>query len=111
MKKDGLPEAWQARWIDPEPAGMPEGRRPASVLRKHFTCGKVQEARLFITCHGVYEAVLNGQRVGDFVLAPGTGDYRRRLTVQAYDVTGLVREGENELLVTLGDGWWCDSEK
>ncbi|MBQ9592260.1 MAG: family 78 glycoside hydrolase catalytic domain [Lachnospiraceae bacterium] len=109
MKKDGLPEAWQARWIDPEPAGMPEGRRPASVLRKHFTCGKVQEARLFITCHGVYEAVLNGQRVGDFVLAPGTGDYRRRLTVQAYDVTGLVREGENELLVTLGDGWYRGS--
>ena len=47
--------------------------------------------------------------MGDFVLAPGTGDYAKRLTVQAYAVSDLLRQGENEITVTLGDGWYRGS--
>ena len=104
-----LPANWQAKWIDPELLHDKEERQPASVLRRRFTAEKTENARLFITCHGLYEASLNGQRVGDFVLAPGTGDYAKRLTVQAYDVSELLRAGENELVVTLGDGWYRGS--
>ena len=50
-------------------------------------------ARLYATAHGVYEAALNGRRVGDEVLAPGWTSYRNRLRYQTYDVTGLVRDG------------------
>ena len=104
-----LPARWAARWIDPElPHGRDE-RQPASVLRRRFHLEKSGSAVLYITCHGLYEAVLNGRRVGDFVLAPGTGDYHKRLCVQAYDVSDLVQRGENELLVTLGDGWYRGS--
>ncbi|MBQ6036802.1 MAG: family 78 glycoside hydrolase catalytic domain, partial [Lachnospiraceae bacterium] len=90
----------------------------ASVLRKTFTLagsdagssalsgGSSSVDSLFITCHGLYEAVLNGQRVGEYVLAPGTGDYNKRLFVQQYDVSALLKPGENELAVTLGDGWY-----
>ena len=104
-----LPARWQAKWIDPELQHEAEARQPASVLRRRFTADKTDSAVLFITCHGLYEAALNGQRVGDFVLTPGTGDYAKRLTVQCYDVSALLRPGENELTVTLGDGWYRGS--
>ncbi len=97
---------WQAKWIDPELPHEKEQRQPASVLRRRFPLEKAKEAVLYISCHGLYEAVLNGTRVGDFVLAPGADDYQKRLQVQAYDVTALLKEGENELSVTLGDGWY-----
>ena len=104
-----VPAAWQAKWIDPELPHEKDARQPASVLRRRFTADMTENAILYITCHGLYEARLNGQRVGDFVLAPGTGDYARRLTVQAYDVSHLLRPGENDLTVTLGDGWYRGS--
>ena len=101
-----LPDRWEAKWIDPELPHDEKERQPAAVLRCRFTAEATENAVLYITCHGLYEAMLNGQRVGDFVLAPGTGDYKQRLCVQAYDVSALLREGENELTVTLGDGWY-----
>ena len=104
-----LPVRWEAKWIDPElPHGRDE-RQPASVLRRRFTLEKAGHAVLYVTCHGLYEACLNGVRVGDFVLAPGTGDYHKRLCIQAYDVSALLHEGGNEILVTLGDGWYRGS--
>ena len=104
-----LPSSWQAKWIDPERPHAPEEKQPASVLRRVFTLTETKNARLYITCHGLYTASLNGVRVGDFVLAPGTGDYHKRLTVQCYDVSDLLKPGENELTVTLGDGWYRGS--
>ena len=101
-----LPAVWKAQWIDPELPHDKEERQPASVLRRSFTVESTENAVLYITCHGLYEAVLNGQRVGDFVLAPGVDDYKKRLQVQAYEVSELLREGENEITVTLGDGWY-----
>ena len=54
-------------------------------------------ARLHVTALGLYEARLNGQRVGDGFLSPGWTDYDKRVLYQAYDVTGLLRDGENVL--------------
>ena len=114
MIRNRLPQEWFAEWIDPEPAYDGKERRPASVLKRRFSVdipsvGDAADAVLYITCHGLYEAVINGKRVGEFVLAPGTGDYHKRLTVQAYDVSGLLVPGENEITVTLGDGWYRGS--
>ena len=109
MLQNKLPAVWQAKWIDPELPHEKDARQPSSVLRRRFTAEETRNAVLFITCHGLYEAAINGRRVGDFVLAPGTGKYTRRLTVQAYDVSALLRAGENEITVTLGDGWYRGS--
>lgn len=98
--------SWKARWIDPELPHEEAQRQPSSVLRKRFMAPSVKRARLYITCHGLYEAKLNGKRVGHFVLAPGADDYRVRLQYQTYDVTDLLEPGENEITVTLGDGWY-----
>ena len=105
MKKR-MPEKWMAKWIDPELPHDEAKRQPASYLRRCFTVEKAENACLYITCHGLYTASINGRRVGDFVLAPGTGDYSKRLTVQCYEVADLLHPGENEIIVTLGDGWY-----
>lgn len=96
---------WKAKWIQPELEIVPE-RQPASYLKKEFVVTKVGQARLYITAHGLYEAHINQKRVGDFILAPGTDDYRKRIQYQTYDVTDFLQEGTNVIEVTLGDGWY-----
>ena len=109
MIQNKMPSVWQAKWINPELSHEKDVRQPASIFRRRFLVEHTENAVLYLTCHGLYEAMLNGHRVGNFVLAPGTGDYTKRLTVQAYDVSDLLKEGENELTVTLGDGWYRGS--
>ncbi|MCF0142342.1 MAG: family 78 glycoside hydrolase catalytic domain, partial [Parasporobacterium sp.] len=66
-------------------------------------------ARLYITACGLYEACINGRRAGDFVLAPGYTDYKKRIQYQVYDVTDLIKEGTNEITCQLADGWYRGS--
>ena len=98
---------WRASWINPERAqDLNNARKPASVLKRHFHVHQTGTSRLYITSHGLYKAVLNGKPVTDSVLNPGVDDYRKCLQVQTYDVSSLLQEGDNEILVTLGDGWY-----
>ncbi|HUL53308.1 MAG TPA: glycoside hydrolase family 78 protein [Opitutaceae bacterium] len=99
---------WRAQWI----AGTLTGGRwtsvPAPYLRKTFFVGaRVTRARLYATALGLYEARLNGQRIGDLQLAPGWTDYRKRVHYQSFDVTPLLVVGDNTLGAILGDGWYC----
>ncbi|MCI9143918.1 MAG: family 78 glycoside hydrolase catalytic domain [Lachnospiraceae bacterium] len=93
---------WNANWIKPaEDTGD-----AAPVFGKNFTLsGELREAILTVTALGVYEAQLNGNRVGEFILAPGWTSYYSRLQYQEYDVTGLL-EKDNTLTVTVGKGWY-----
>ncbi|MBE5040041.1 alpha-L-rhamnosidase [Ructibacterium gallinarum] len=76
------------------------------AFQKKFDIGKdAVAAKLWITAMGVYEAVLNGNRVGNFVLAPGFTSYNKRHLYQEYDITPMLKE-ENELNVFVGDGWY-----
>ena len=67
---------------------------------------KITHANLTITAMGVYEARLNGRRVGQFVMAPGWTSYHKRLQYQEYDITDLLTNGKNEIEVTVGKGWY-----
>ncbi|MBO0707371.1 MAG: family 78 glycoside hydrolase catalytic domain, partial [Candidatus Dormibacteraeota bacterium] len=99
------PADWSARFVSPRTLGGVDA--PAPVLERTFRLREgIAQARLYITAHGVYVAHLNAGRVGDQVLAPGWTSYRNRLHYQAYDVSALVREGENTLHVLLGNGWF-----
>lgn len=96
-----------AAWITTPEAVPPAGRRPAYEFRREFTVtGPATGAAVTITAHGVYEAFLNGRRIGDLELTPGITSYRKTLHVQQYDVTALMVDGENELLIILSDGWF-----
>ncbi|MBL8094316.1 MAG: glycoside hydrolase family 78 protein [Anaerolineales bacterium] len=101
------PDDWSARFVTPDWDEDPAQVHPAPFVRRAFTLrAGIRSARLYITALGLYEAQLNGQVVGDSVLAPGWTVYDRRLRYQTYDVTGLLVEGRNALGAILGDGWF-----
>lgn len=99
---------FRAKWINPEVMTSAEKRKPAAYLRKHFTIPDVahEPARLYITCHGLYVAYLNGKRCSNMVLTPGNSTYDKRLPYQVMNITALLQAGDNELMVVLGDGWY-----
>ena len=97
----------RSEWIK----GCEKNLRGGTVYLKNFRCAaKAEKAMLEITALGVYEAKLNGERVGDFILAPGWTSYSNRLQVQSYDVTNLLKT-ENSLEVTVGQGWRAIANK
>ncbi|KAJ4144580.1 hypothetical protein LMH87_003461 [Akanthomyces muscarius] len=76
-------------------------------FRKEFpAAADVKSARLYITALGLYEAYINGHRVGDAVLAPGWQSYNNRHVYDTYDVTNSIRKGQNAIGVTVGEGWF-----
>jgi alpha-L-rhamnosidase len=98
---------WSAQWIEPAWQESDSVSLPSPLLRRSFTVrGAVRSARLYVTSHGLYEAQLDGARVGDAVFAPGWTSYHKRLQYQTYDVTNALHRGANAIGVMLGDGWY-----
>ncbi|WNM27686.1 family 78 glycoside hydrolase catalytic domain [Demequina capsici] len=97
-----------ATWVSPhEPEIAPAGKRPAYLLRTSFTWQPVDApVTLAATAHGIYEAFVNGVRVGDEELAPGFTEYRAQLEVSRHDITSLMRPGTNTVAFLLSDGWY-----
>ncbi|MDA0182677.1 family 78 glycoside hydrolase catalytic domain [Solirubrobacter phytolaccae] len=82
--------------------------QPSPYLRKDFTADKtIAQARLYVSALGLYEVHINGQKVGDHVLAPGWTEYTKRVPAQTYDVTDLVRTGDNAIGAILGEGYYA----
>lgn len=100
---------FSAKWISGNYRVNKKTRYPVDCFKKRFNVKNVVKARLYITACGLYEAKINGQRVGNFVLAPGHTDYTKRIQLQTYDVTDLLSDGENEITVELADGWYRGS--
>lgn len=79
---------------------------PVSYLRKEFELkGGVESARLYITALGLYEASINGEKLGDSYLNPGFEPYDKILEYQTYDVTETLQK-KNCLQISLADGWY-----
>lgn len=99
-------DEWKGMFITAE---KPEDREkaPGTMLRKTFIIEKeVREAYLVSTALGMYQAFINGKRVGLDELAPGWTSYPAHLLYQTYEVTDALRQGENALGVLLGAGWY-----
>lgn len=102
------PSDWSAK---PVGGAWPEDResddrRPSLVRREFAVASGLVSARLYATAHGLYEAEINGTRVGDDALSPGWTTYGKRLRYYTYDVTELLAEGDNAIGSWLGDGWY-----
>ena len=101
------PDEWSARFVTPAWDEDPGQVHAAPFVRRSFTLRPdIRSARLYVTALGLYEAQLNGQVVGDHVLAPGWTVYDERLRYHTFDVTALVKEGDNAIGAILGDGWF-----
>ena len=82
-------------------------RQPILFRKSFVSPHKVTRARLYITARGLFSAEINGQRVGEEVLAPGWQSYHHRLQYSTFDVTDLVRADKNVIGVQLGEGWYA----
>ena len=78
---------------------------PAPVLTRSFVAGKVSKSVWRIAAPGLCDGFVNGRRVTGTTLVPWT-DFGIRVLERTYDVTVLLREGQNELRLELGNGWW-----
>lgn len=79
-----------------------------SQLRKEFSVDKpVRSARLYATALGIYDLQLNGKLVSDDRWAPGWTDYDQRTQYQTYDVTQLLKRGDNAVGARLSTGWYA----
>jgi alpha-L-rhamnosidase len=94
----------------PEKEGSQQQQGPKQplLLRRPFTLRgyRISRARIYITAQGIYEAHLNGRRIGDHALAPGWTSYAHHLAYQTFDVTDLLTEGENVLSAQVAEGWF-----
>lgn len=102
-------EDFKASWIRGDYRPKRKERRPVDCFRRKFSLKDVRKARLYITACGLFEAWINGKRVGDEVLSPGHTDYRKRIHLSTFDVGGLLQDGENVIEVFLADGWFRGS--
>ncbi|MBO9672966.1 MAG: glycoside hydrolase family 78 protein [Sphingobacteriaceae bacterium] len=98
------PEDWQAKWIAVEGK---DTSLASPLFRKEFNLKKeVRSATMYITAKGLYEASLNGGRVGDAYFAPGWTSYKNHIQYQVYDLKNALKKGANVIGVSLGDGWY-----
>ena len=103
------PKTYNAKGDDKAVLWMPSSDINAPIMRKSVNVAKaVKRARLYATARGAYWFYINGQRVGDGYLNPGWTDFRHRIMYNTYDVTQMLRQGNNALGIELGHGWFCD---
>lgn len=101
------PEDWQVEWIEPGFEQDTTSSPPSPMFRSEFELdGDIATARVYVTSHGLYELHLNGKRVGYQEFAPGWTSYHNRLQYQTYDITDLLKSGENAIGAFVGDGWY-----
>lgn len=101
---------WKAKWISGDYTVDKKTRYPVDCFKRDFAIDKgIKSARLYITACGIYEAILNDERVGDFVLAPGHTNYNKRIQYQTYDITNQLKSGNNSIEIQLADGWYRGS--
>ena len=101
-----LREDWTAEWVG---STIPD---TTSVLfeKSVVVSSSIQKARLYATCYGTYRLLVNGVRPDDREFAPEYTTYKKRLCYQTYDVTDLMSEGENQLQMLVGDGWYFSAQ-
>lgn len=96
-------EPWQAKWITADF----EDKETHFLLKKDFSLsGGIASARAYVCGLGVYELEVNGEKAGDEFLLPGYHCYDANLEYQTFDVTELLKSGENTLGLALGPGWY-----
>ena len=97
-------EDWKAEWIGADWIRNNDGALP--LLRKKFSLGEIPESAFaYVAAIGYYELYINGKKVDDYILTPGTSDMKKRVLYLTHDVSRYLKEGENVIALWLGRGW------
>ncbi|MEG2370930.1 MAG: family 78 glycoside hydrolase catalytic domain [Alistipes sp.] len=108
---------WKGQWIGLDKQfegdrGEGKTRLAARYFRREFnTSGTVRKATLYICGLGLYEASVNGQRIGTHVLSPAPTDYDKSIRYNTLDLTETIVAGENAIGVVLGNGRYFSTRK
>lgn len=104
---------WIGNWIgitNETPKEKSRANTPLFIpqyLRKEFAIDNhIKKARLYITAKGLFEAFLNGEKVGSDLMVPGWTPYAKRIETLSYDVTNSITHGKNAIGITLAEGWY-----
>lgn len=90
------------QWI-----GSPFHQSVHPAFHKTFHVDKmVESARFYGTALGLFECYVNGKKAGEEYLAPFCNDYNNWLQYVTYDITDLLKQGENAVGAILGNGWY-----
>ncbi len=93
---------YSAKFISGDPKWVPV----CCNFKKTFITGdKIKSATLYISALGIFEAFINGKRVGEDYMTPGWTNYKKRVQYFEYDIKELL-EGKNEIVIGLGNGWY-----
>lgn len=111
----------EAAWVGGDPGCA------SPIILRCFPGKEIQEATLFVTGLGYFEAKVNGQPVSEERFLPVMSDYEPRpleafgyplsdtttnsIYYCRFDITPLVSEGENTLSIQLGNGWYRQQER
>ena len=86
--------------------GAVPGKGRAPLLKKDFALQETGEALLYVNSLGYHEVYLNGERVSEAVLQPAVSQLDKRSLIVVYDVSDLIQEGSNQLVLAIGSGWY-----
>ena len=87
-------------------ASVEGGKICAPILRKKVKLTQGETSFLHVNTLGYHEIYINGRKVGEDVLTPAVSHLSKRSLIVTYDITPYLREGENDLLIWLGQGWY-----
>lgn len=103
-------ESWKAKWITYPNAG----ERALPYFRKNFLSDqgkRVEKALVYFCGLGAGELYINGQSVDPTrFLDPAQTNYEQYALYSTFDVTNLIKKGENTVGVMLGDGWFSQND-
>ena len=100
-------EPWQAKWITDTTYVFQEKHvspKTMTFLKEIALKKEISEAKIYATALGIYELMINGQKVGQDYFAPGYTSYKTNLQYQVYDITSQLQK-ENQLIAVVGGGW------
>lgn len=101
---------WKGRWIGMDSLASRDkdekfSKLSARYFRKTYALSKpIKKAKAYIIGLGLYELYINGNKVGDQVLAPAPTDYSKNVFYNTFDVTKMLQNGENAIGTILGNG-------
>lgn len=102
-------EEWTAKWIGTQQVYDPSkgsNKMYDPWFRKEFRLReKPAKATLFVASVGYHEVYVNGQKIGNHILAPAVTDHTKRARYIAYDIAPALKAGSNVITLWLGTSW------
>lgn len=86
--------------------GYQQEHEQALYIRKKVHIEQeIEKVTMRLSALGVVKGFCNGEEIDNDLLTPGWTDFHKRIPFYTFDLTKYMREGQNVLAFTLGNGW------